>query len=364
MKTHNFTSQVLILCPDFNQIGGVASYFKTLSHIKEFNVSYFFRGKRNSDKKNPIRIFIRIINDYIMFSKVLRKREYKIVHINTSLGLLSFIRDAIFLLISFHYNVKTIVFFHGWNTKFQKTVVSYYFWLLKRTYLKADLIIMLSNNIKSALKSWNYRNEIYKIVTAIDDNILSDAYYHHYLTSNDKISILFLSRVEKSKGIYQLLHAYNQLKKSFPVKLQIAGNGTELDRIKQEINTLKIPEVELLGYVSGQKKIEVYKNADVFVLPSYTEGLPSAMAEAMAFGLPIVVTPVGGIIDFFKDEENGFLCKTKDVDSLVEKLKILLSDDRLRSNISLNNKRFAINNFSTQNIIKKLNTCYSNLLSK
>ena len=111
MKTHNFTSQVLILCPDFNQIGGVASYFKTLSHIKEFNVSYFFRGKRNSDKKNPIRIFIRIINDYIMFSKVLRKREYKIVHINTSLGLLSFIRDAIFLLISFHYNVKTIVFF-------------------------------------------------------------------------------------------------------------------------------------------------------------------------------------------------------------------------------------------------------------
>jgi len=81
--------------------------------------------------------------------------------------------------------------------------------------------------------------------------------------------------------------------------------------------------------------------ADVFVRPSLSEGLGNVFLEAMAAGLPIIGTPVGGILDFLKDGETGLFCRIKNPKSIAEKIKEILSDDRLREKLIQNGQKLA-----------------------
>jgi glycosyltransferase involved in cell wall biosynthesis len=82
--------------------------------------------------------------------------------------------------------------------------------------------------------------------------------------------------------------------------------------------------VRLVGLLAGQQKLAALQRADIFVLPSHTEGLPNAMIEAMAAGLPVIVTPVGSIPDVVTHEDNGLLVPPRNAPALAAALRYLI----------------------------------------
>src|SRR5438309_1207009 len=101
-------------------------------------------------------------------------------------------------------------------------------------------------------------------------------------------TLLFLSRIDKKKGAYETVDAYRMLKKRYPeLSLVIAGDGVELPRLRQYVDSHRIDGVSFLGKVSGKAKHDTFELANIYVLPTtYREGMPIAVLEAMAHGLP------------------------------------------------------------------------------
>lgn len=141
---------------------------------------------------------------------------------------------------------------------------------------------------------------------------------------------LFLGRLGKRKGSYDLLEATARVAAERPeLRLLLGGDG-ELDEVRARAAELGIADkVELLGWVRGEDKEQLLAMAVLYVLPSYNEGLPVSVLEAMAAGLPILSTPVGGIPEAVADGIEGFLIEPGDVQALAERLNHLLGDPEL-----------------------------------
>ncbi|MEA4862214.1 MAG: glycosyltransferase family 4 protein [Victivallaceae bacterium] len=157
----------------------------------------------------------------------------------------------------------------------------------------------------------------------------------------DNLRILFVGRCEYAKGVFELLAAVKMLiERKYRFRLVLVGayGRDVVDKIK----VLGISEyVELAGLVSGAAKLdEIYDRADIFCLPSHTEGFPRVLYEAMAHSLPIVTTMVGSIPSRMCDEDNSLGIEVKNPESIADVLERLIADYSLR-------KRLAIASYAT-----------------
>ncbi len=139
------------------------------------------------------------------------------------------------------------------------------------------------------------------------------------------IQVLFLGWVDKNKGIYDLLEAAKHLK-SEPLKFNIAGNGKEFESVRDFVRNNDLKNVKLLGWVLREEKIKLLADSDVLILPSYREGLPNALLEAMSSKLLVIASNVGAIPEVIDDGENGFLIEPGDVSKIVDKLKTIIDN--------------------------------------
>jgi glycosyltransferase involved in cell wall biosynthesis len=144
-----------------------------------------------------------------------------------------------------------------------------------------------------------------------------------------ELQLLFLGRLDAAKGLYELLDALDLLVRGGrQMRLVIAGDGPEEARLRSRIAELKLqPRVELAGARFGVDKQALLSQAHVFVLPSYGEGLPYALLEAMAAGVAPVVSAVGAVPDVVGYGEHGLLVAPRSIDQLVYALA-RLHDDR------------------------------------
>ena len=119
--------------------------------------------------------------------------------------------------------------------------------------------------------------------------------------------------------------------------------------------------VTLLGWIGQQERDEQLRRAAVFTLPSYNEGLPMSMLEAMAAGKAVVVTPVGGIPEAVQDHENGLLVPIGDVDQLVYAFRQLFSDVALRRTLGDRARATIAGRYSTDVVMTQLSQLYGEL---
>ena len=160
--------------------------------------------------------------------------------------------------------------------------------------------------------------------------------------------ILYLGWLEEKKGVLDLIRAFADLPWDEPV-LGMVGDGNARDRAESLARELGVAErVVFHGWKAGTARDELLAAADIFVLPSWAEGLPNAMIEAMAARLPIVVTPVGTIGSYISDGENGLLVVPRSVSSLAAALRRLVEDDALRQKLADAAFRMAQEEFSVE----------------
>ena len=146
--------------------------------------------------------------------------------------------------------------------------------------------------------------------------------------------VLFLGRIEASKGVFELLEAVSALRPAVPdVRLLFAGDG-ERAAVSRQAARLGIADaVKFTGWVGPSGRRALLENAAVFALPSYEEGLPMSLLEAMAAGVPPVVSPVGGVPEVVVDGVSGLFAAPGDVATLQRLLRKVLLDRKFGARI-------------------------------
>lgn len=150
---------------------------------------------------------------------------------------------------------------------------------------------------------------------------------------NAPLRFCFTGWMVQAKGVTELLEAAAKLRASGKnFKLTMIGGGTLLDQLQADVNAHGLDDcVTFTGWVEPAKVGPALEQADVFVLPTYAEGFPNALMEAMAKGLPAISTPVGGIPDSLIDGRNGFLIPPRDSDALAKAMQSYIDDPALIS---------------------------------
>jgi len=179
-----------------------------------------------------------------------------------------------------------------------------------------------------------------------------------------QINLLFLGRIGNRKGIFDLIDVIISNKDFFSnyCKLFVGGDG-EVDKLKHLIDQHELHEiVSYIGFIGGYQKIEMIAKSDIYVLPSYNEGLPISILESMAYAKPIISTKVGGIPEVVIENKNGLLIEPGDKNALFQSIERLVKnkDERL----SFGKESFAIveANYFPQPVVKKLRELYKKIL--
>ena len=144
--------------------------------------------------------------------------------------------------------------------------------------------------------------------------------------------VLFMGLIGQRKGTWDLLAAIPEILTRVPeARFRFGGNG-EVDKLREEVARMGLGDsVEILGWVSGKDKLRHFAEADVYCLPSYNEGLPMSILEAMGDSLPVVSTTIAGIPEAVLHGETGYLVEPGDREGLAEHLSLLLADPEGRA---------------------------------
>lgn len=342
---------------DPNGQGGVATV------VRGYILSNFF-------KKQGIRYISSHNSDYGSFKNIalflssLMKiffdcifNRFELIHIHVaSRG--SFFRKSLILLTCKLFGKKAILHLHGAEFKlfYLRESNKLKQWYIRMVFHKANKVIVLGKSWQSWITSTLNvsASRVHVVYNSVDSQVQP-------MTNFESKDIIFLGRVGQRKGVEDLLNAFKKVKLEVPeASLKIGGDG-ELDTYKKYVEKNLITGVTFLGWVGPIEKVKLLQQATIYTLPSYNEGFPMGVIEAMSFGVPVVASDVGGIPDAIPDETKGFTIKPGDVSALSEKLICLLKDACLHSNISQSSFSFFNSNFSRDITEKEIVSIYEEL---
>jgi len=359
--------RVLITSPEISKQGGVANYVGILRRYLDAQVDLCVVGGRDH-QESWWNVLSRLIADSLGFYRKTGEQSWDIVHLNPSLAWKAVIRDGILLYIAKRRGLKTVVSFHGWSKRFEACLTGRRLRWFQRIYFSADAMVVLARQFEQVLRAWGYARPVYLETTMVADELLEHFVMEDRLAANPRCatSLLFLARVERDKGIYETIDAFRLLKgRHSGLRLMIAGDGAGLPASQAYVRRLGIEGVEFLGNLRGVQKVEAFRNADVYVLPSFHgEGMPTSIAEAMVFGLPVVTRAVGGLRDFFADGTMGFMTESTDCRVLARLIERLVVDPGLRDQISRYNHEYAKTHFLASCVARRMESVYRSVVQE
>lgn len=304
-------AKVLLVHPDFSRLGGIENYFlKICPHLE---ISHESCGNsRRPGEKGLIARLRRIIGDYLSFWRKVSSREVEIVHLNTALEEGMFYRDWIYFRLAKLYRKKTLVFIHGWESPLEQVIEQNDGKLFRRLYAGADAYIVLAAAFERRLRQWRIEQPIHREVIVIEDEIFQRIRLDELLEQRRNAPIkklLFPARLIRAKGLYTVIQALALVQqKREDVGLTIAGDGEDADAARQLAAELKLKNTQFTGIVHGEEKYRLFEQSHLLCFPTeYGEGFPNTIVEAMAFGLPVITRPVGGVSDFFEHGRHGYI---------------------------------------------------------
>lgn len=203
--------------------------------------------------------------------------------------------------------------------------------ILKNSLKEVDKIIVLSKN---------HRREMVELKVATPEKI--EVIYNgidieDYKSSknrdaedNGKIKIIEIARLHKTKGQADLIDVISKLNKTYKnLEVNLVGDGIDREKLEVKISENKLDGVvNILGFRKDVK--ELINDSDIFILPSYIEGLPLSMLEAMSMNLPVIVSSIAGIPEVIENGENGYLITPGKLVEIETALENLISDKKLR----------------------------------
>jgi glycosyltransferase involved in cell wall biosynthesis len=168
--------------------------------------------------------------------------------------------------------------------------------------------------------------------------------------------LLYVGRLSHEKGLEYLIRAVEYLnREKYDVKVSLCGDGPERERLSGLVRESGLSDsVKFHGYIPWGKELSrISSGSDLFVLPSHSEGVPKVLLEAMAAGLPVIATNVGGIPDIITNNENGILIPPGSPEAIADAVKLVMENSSLREKLIENGYGF-VKNHTAENQAKKL----------
>jgi len=354
---YNNYKNVLQVGPDFRGLtgGGIESVIKT--YTENFPGILFLGSYSEGSKLHEIAYTGKFFFSFIRYMIV--KRDIKIVHIHAASDM-SFIRKSITMLIARLFGKKTIMHMHGSTFQPFYAQAGIFRSVIRGILNRNDLVICLSpqwldffSRLVPATKLKILNNPVPAPATTISRH------------RNDVLNFLFLGRLGNRKGVFDLVKAISllppELRRS--VRLTIGGNG-EVQKLQDLIKSLSVDDcVTYAGWVDGKLKAELLAAADVYILPSYNEGLPVSILEAMAYGLPVISTPIGGIPEVVKEGVNGFLVEPGNTQQIADRIGKMINSPELAAEMGKASLQ-TVKPFMADSVFPELDTIYASLLTK
>jgi glycosyltransferase involved in cell wall biosynthesis len=360
---------VLMLGPGEGVIGGISTLVEAVMPTLEQRVdlAYFPTVRRRPLKESgtiSLRNMALAVSQYIRFLSALHRFRPRIVHLHTSQGV-AWLKDTFFVLVGKLCRCRIVLHVHAADfdelyANNARLVQCY----TRRVMGLADAVIAVSAEWRRRLA------QIVPIerVSTFRNCIMVDAVVPPFsYRSTNGPKALFLGSIGPRKGAFDLLEAMGRLKSNgTTLYLWVAGyeeRDGDLERALTRVRELQLADMcQLVGTVRGERKNQLLSEASLFVLPSYNEGLPMAILEALAAGLAIIATPVGGIPELVKDGYNGFLVSPGDLDALSEKLGTLASDPQLRGLMGQRSREIAEQKLNVNSYVGRLVALYESLV--
>ena len=360
--------------------GGIYNYYRSVTpHLKgrislcDSGKPYVFYG----DHKGPgtwLLEFtpVRLVIDWLRLMLKILRHWPDVVLLNPCLDpptFKSLRRDAMNILIGRLFRRRVVSFWRGWENAYsgQPEFPGGNDSLLCRIYKMAPSHIVLSERFREDLVRWGFKGPIHVETTVVEDQCLAGSPGPPE-AGRVRTNLLYLSRVEVAKGVFELLDAYRILKTRNPAyTLTIGGDGPDLEALKAYAEELGLQDVVFTGFLKGKAKVDCYREGSVFCFLSYSEGMPNAVLEALAMGLPVVSSDAGGLKDILRNGENGFIVlpdynaplkKKFDPAAVADAIERLVKTPELHERISTVNWRYARHRFAAPVVAKRLETIY------
>lgn len=351
--------RILMVGPALEVMGGISAvvrYYFNSDLEKSVNLKYL---KTHVDGSKLKKIFV-AIQAFLKFPVICLTFRPHIVHVHISIYF-SFYRKSVIFWLARLFGKRVVAHCHGGRFKefYDSNRINAFF--IRNLLNASHMIIVMSKRWKQTFKGFTRNEKVVILYNPVDTAIFKDSYPWENNISPKKI--LFMGNIGKLKGVYDILEAAPQIISCYPdVRFIFAGNG-DLEgargvSLEKEINE----NVEFVGWVRGETKTSYFKSSDIFLLPSFNEGLPVSVLEAMAAGLPVVSTQIGGIPDAIEDGVNGFLIEPGDILAITEKVLYLLRNPDILKEMGTKNKTKIKETFDLDIIISQLLEIYKSVL--
>ncbi|MBW4670965.1 MAG: glycosyltransferase family 4 protein [Cyanomargarita calcarea GSE-NOS-MK-12-04C] len=349
---------IVMVGASLKQNGGIATVENLI--LKNASSQILIQHIASHDEGSPIhriKVFYQALTVFLL--KLLSKKT-DIIHIHLSDGG-STLRKAVIVLIALMFRKPVLMHAHGAEfdvkySKFPKLAQQ----IMNGIFRRSEGFIVLSKTWKEYYVKNLGLNEKQVIILPNPTELPTKIPNRKDV---NKVKLAFFGRVGDRKGTFDLIKAFANLPKNIQEnsELIIAGDG-DIEQGENLVKSLNISEkVTFLGWIDPQTRDALLATVDVFVLPSYNEGLPMALLEAMGWGLPAIVTPVGGIPELIIANKNGLLVTPGNIQQLSESMQLLIENENLRIEIG-KQARKTVAPFDVKIYCDRLNDIYTQIL--
>ncbi len=235
---------------------------------------------------------------------------------------------------------------------------------LRRWILRCDHFVAISAEIEQELRAWGVpATRITRLASGVDTDEFAPGRSELEDRLPPRPRVLFVGRLHAQKNLPVLLHAWREVLRGDSGSLLVVGDGPEQVSLKTLATELGIAD-SVCWIGSTPDVLAYYRAADVFVLPSASEGMSNALLEAMATGLPPVVTRIGGNTDLVESERTGLVVAPDSVPALAEALRRLLRDRSLRQRLGQAARQHIVAHYSLASVVDRYELLYTRLIEQ
>jgi glycosyltransferase involved in cell wall biosynthesis len=291
----------------------------------------------------------------------------RIVYVPISQSWLPFLRDCLFLIPAKLSGRKLIVHLHGgYFGQFYRHSRWPMRAIIRFALGGASIAIVLGETVANIFDGILPRERI-----RIAPNGIPDCFADHLKrrTHQAAPTLLYLGALDEQKGFLDILRALPEIKKrTGHFQLVLAGawySERDKRRAEQIIRDSDLANyVQFVGPVESSRKEDLLASADLFVLPSRNEGQPYAILEALAAGLPVISTSVGCIPETIREGIEGFLVEPRDIDSLADRMDLLIRDGALRKSMGLAARRRYVEKYTYEHFSSRMRAVFAEAVAE